>query len=366
MDVLCPCGTTFTTESRRAKYCSTRCRTRAHRGWTADRFLAPGPTECADCGAVIEPRRGSLGRPRKCCASCRPSRSPSQPKLPTPCDQCPNLTLRKYCSQRCIDAAKRVPCAGCGEPIYLGRSSRPPGQATCRSCRRAGRTAEQMAEAQRARVRAANMSPCADCGAPSFGVRCRCCADTLRRDGRPAGDATARKLLDARRADRDKLAPGIYTPYKRQQLRDKWKRQGKTCLYCGTTPVQAVDHVIPLALGGTNHEGNLAPACHECNRLKQDNLLSAWRYGIKVHRWRVPVPPRMPSARRKRVVGEQTVLNVCPICSAMYTRRRRYCSDDCMWEANARAARDRSRAARGLPVDREAPTKPTKRVRRAA
>jgi hypothetical protein len=127
--------------------------------------------------------------------------------------------------------------------------------------------------------------------------------------------------------------------------------------------------VLPLALGGTNYEGNLAPACHDCNRSKLDNLLSAWRYGVKVRKWRVEVEPRIPTpreSRRKRVDGEQTALNLCPICSALYTHRRKYCSDDCMWEANARAARDRFRLAQGLPVDRDAPTKPSRRVRHAA
>lgn len=290
---------------------------------------------------------------------------------------------RKYCDDCTGNRArergrvKRGSCSSCGKPVHKTRAKgdwQPPTQHVCRECRAGGRDAEQIRADQRARVRAANMSPCADCGTSSYGARCRRCDITFRRGGQPIGDitgTTARKLLDARRADRDKLAPGIYTPTKRQQLRAKWIRQGKTCLYCGTAAVQEVDHVLPLSLGGTNHEGNLAPACHDCNRLKQDNLLSAWRYGVKVRRWRVPVAPRTPGSRepkRKKVAGEQTSLRLCTICGSMHTRGglAKYCSDGCMQEANARAARDRYRARKGLPVDREAPTKPTKRYRRAA
>ncbi len=283
---------------------------------------------------------------------------------------------RKYCDgctgnrARERGRVKRGSCSSCGKPVHKTRAKgdwKPPAKHVCRECRTGDR--EQTLEAQRARVRAANMSPCLDCGKPSFGVRCRRCDTTLRRDGVPIDVTTqARKLLDARRADRDKLAPGIYTPYKRQLLRAKWEQQGRHCIYCGVAPVQTVDHVLPLALGGTNHEGNLAPACHDCNRMKLDNLLSAWRYGVKVHRWRVPVKPRMPvpRVRRKRVTGVQTALSSCHLCDALHTRKAKYCTDDCMWEANARRARDRYRLAQGLPVDVDAATSPTRRTRRAA
>lgn len=332
---------------------------------------------CLGCSGPVE--QTGRGRPRKWCTGCRPSiqprpRPPADPRSERPCAECGAMTLRMYCSQRCRDLSKRVPCAGdCGGLIHLGRGSLPAGQARCRPCRiaanHAARDYESIAERQRAQVRAANMSPCVNCGAASYGVRCRRCENTSRRGGVPISDTTpARKLLDARRADRDKLAPGIYTPYKRQQLRDRWKRQGKRCLYCGDAPAQTVDHVLPLALGGTNHEGNLAPACYECNRLKQDNLLSAWRYGVKVRRWRVPVEPRMPKPRpRRKQSWVQTALNMCAICGALHTRvRSKYCSGDCMWEANARRARDKYRLEQGLPVDASAPTKPSRRVRSAA
>lgn len=46
------------------------------------------------------------------------------------------------------------------------------------------------------------------------------------------------------------------------------KRDGLRCQYCGkplTEEEATVDHVIPLAAGGTNGSSNLVVACEECN-----------------------------------------------------------------------------------------------------
>lgn len=45
-------------------------------------------------------------------------------------------------------------------------------------------------------------------------------------------------------------------------------RSGFRCVYCGAAAPEArlvIDHVVPLAKGGTDHEANLAAACQECN-----------------------------------------------------------------------------------------------------
>jgi len=58
------------------------------------------------------------------------------------------------------------------------------------------------------------------------------------------------------------------------------------CRYCGRgTPevTLEIDHVIPVALGGGNHEDNLVPACYDCNRGKSaqeiDHLALDSEYG---------------------------------------------------------------------------------------
>lgn len=50
---------------------------------------------------------------------------------------------------------------------------------------------------------------------------------------------------------------------------------GRRCVYCASfLPVElaTLDHVHPVARGGTSHPGNLVTACARCNRLKGDLL----------------------------------------------------------------------------------------------
>ena len=56
------------------------------------------------------------------------------------------------------------------------------------------------------------------------------------------------------------------------------KRDGFKCTYCGEGPpdvVLVVDHVIPVAKGGGNEEGNLTTACKPCNQGKAARQLSS-------------------------------------------------------------------------------------------
>lgn len=46
------------------------------------------------------------------------------------------------------------------------------------------------------------------------------------------------------------------------------KRDNHTCRYCGAAAPDAkltVDHVMPVALGGSDDPSNLVAACHDCN-----------------------------------------------------------------------------------------------------
>lgn len=93
---------------------------------------------CLSCGAEVAPT-GRPGRPRKYCLGCRPRKRPLGAPVISECAQCgcavESPKGRKYCSARCRDLARRVPCAECGEPIFRGKGSRPPGEAMCRPCR---------------------------------------------------------------------------------------------------------------------------------------------------------------------------------------------------------------------------------------
>jgi HNH endonuclease len=44
-------------------------------------------------------------------------------------------------------------------------------------------------------------------------------------------------------------------------------RYGRTCVYCGRTATH-IDHVVPVASGGTDDLANLRPACGACNMAK--------------------------------------------------------------------------------------------------
>jgi 5-methylcytosine-specific restriction endonuclease McrA len=61
-------------------------------------------------------------------------------------------------------------------------------------------------------------------------------------------------------------------------LRERvFAERGMVCTYCGTADATEIDHIVPLARGGTDEFENLAPACKPCNCSKKDFLLSEWR-----------------------------------------------------------------------------------------
>jgi len=78
-----------------------------------------------------------------------------------------------------------------------------------------------------------------------------------------------------RRVARERNAPGLHTRQRFLLLRI-WKIQGKSCIYC-SNKADTIDHIIPLARGGSNNEGNLAPACRKCNSSKNVYLISEWK-----------------------------------------------------------------------------------------
>lgn len=53
------------------------------------------------------------------------------------------------------------------------------------------------------------------------------------------------------------------------------RRDSHTCRYCGASAPDAplrVDHVTPVALGGTDHPSNLATSCEPCNSGKSSTI----------------------------------------------------------------------------------------------
>ena len=67
-------------------------------------------------------------------------------------------------------------------------------------------------------------------------------------------------------------------PLSKKTRFDVFKRDGFRCTYCGATPSESVllevDHIHPIAEGGTNEIDNLVTACLACNRGKGHRLLT--------------------------------------------------------------------------------------------
>jgi HNH endonuclease len=65
-------------------------------------------------------------------------------------------------------------------------------------------------------------------------------------------------------------------PQKRQEIRDNYnrlfvqigRRGGFRCAHCGSSDDLAIDHVVALAVGGTNDLSNLQLLCGPCNSRK--------------------------------------------------------------------------------------------------
>lgn len=64
------------------------------------------------------------------------------------------------------------------------------------------------------------------------------------------------------------------------------------CAYC-FEPATTLDHIVPIARGGTNAIENIVPACQSCNSSKSDNTLDEW-LGFVIR----PYKPRGPYRRK--------------------------------------------------------------------
>lgn len=274
-----------------------------------------------------------------------------------------------YCSKACWPSADYVTthppgaCTTCGKRMMYVQSDEP----RCKECRRTRKaykptvhlkqckTCRRMFETTRGRQlycdprcsahgRSSGRTwTCIDCGSPCYSTRCRSCYDQHVKAEADPEAARQRKRERAMRRRRERVAPGLTV----QQVRNlgiQWRRQLRRCTYCDALATQ-VDHVIPLALGGTNHEGNLTPCCASCNARKSDSLLVEWRHKVRVARQRTEPPPLAQPQRVRRIRwGTQAVLfplaqvarpkpktpRSCAKCGAVfYSHHAAYCSRRC-------------------------------------
>lgn len=242
-------------------------------------------------------------------------------------------------------------CNRCGKPMHTGEGTLPAGQARCRPCRKM--------ESQRYNL-GGHQRPLARCGwcAMRFSKRrlsSRYCS-TRCSHAALSDSQRIRHSKDWRddRAALERSASGLSRP-SRLSLLAQWKRQGRGCVYCDALAT-TVDHVVPLVRGGTNYEGNLAPACRRCNCSKNGWTVTEWRLGKRTARMRYAIPAKPKQERKpKPKPKRKREPRACALCGQPRARRR-YCSNECGLEANARLNRDRYRARHGLHVNPDEPT----------
>lgn len=82
------------------------------------------------------------------------------------------------------------------------------------------------------------------------------------------------------RAKRRALARNAKGSASSIQIQARWQYYGNRCWMCGDKAT-CTDHVIPLALGGSNFPSNLRPACAQCNAEKSDKHPSEYITAMK-------------------------------------------------------------------------------------
>jgi len=57
---------------------------------------------------------------------------------------------------------------------------------------------------------------------------------------------------------------------------EKFAEADHRCIYCQSDGPLALDHIVPVSRGGSNHASNLVAACQPCNSSKGSKLVEEW------------------------------------------------------------------------------------------
>lgn len=144
----------------------------------------------------------------------------------------------------------------CGHDLTIPANRRP-GRTDCAVCHREKQAKRYHADVERHRA-AARQYASANRDAARERLR------VWREANRDTDRARARASQLARRLGRDAIA----VTYAAILARDP-------CVYCDASGKQ-IDHIVPIAGGGTNDWTNLTAACSFCNQSKKDRPLLAW------------------------------------------------------------------------------------------
>jgi 5-methylcytosine-specific restriction enzyme A len=98
------------------------------------------------------------------------------------------------------------------------------------------------------------------------------------RPPRPCAQPGCPKLSDSGRCPEHARKPWTRSRPRRMPGGNGWawqrtrariaERDGYRCVYCGG-PFEVIDHVVPIAAGGSDHDSNLVACCKACNERKR-------------------------------------------------------------------------------------------------
>lgn len=196
--------------------------------------------------------------------------------LQSECRACRAERQREYRRKRSAQPTPKKQvicrCAVCGESFTAHRARRLCGKRECR-LEVTRRTSRELSAAKKV-LRARKCKECGKTFVPEYGNKRRGfdTEDCMKKYGSRVGKATRRARL--RGAGKVECIDPLFI----------LKRDGYRCYLCGTkTPkslrgtilpnAPEIDHVVPIARGGTHTEANLRCVCRSCNIRKSDRLL---------------------------------------------------------------------------------------------
>lgn len=151
-------------------------------------------------------------------------------------------------------------CDACGSSMLVtARRAKEPRAFCSRKCKSDARLLEGRAiRAVTMFIRAAARPPCPQCGKQM---------PAMRSDAVYCSAECSSRAHGLKRGN-ERIGPGRRRDVERAYIVE---RDGGRCHLCGAKPKGAeltIDHILPLALGGTHSPENLAVACRSCNCAK--------------------------------------------------------------------------------------------------
>jgi hypothetical protein len=100
-----------------------------------------------------------------------------------------------------------------------------------------------------------------------------------------------------------------------------FQRDRHTCQYCGRRAPDVeleVDHLIPVARGGTDAFENLITSCRDCNSGKSAKLIERFTHGHTKESWREKIREKRIERLREKHSEVEDVLDYWAECSSMH------------------------------------------------